>query len=50
MRIYPGRDRNPDLSGFHPRFAAKAALHNFLIFLNVGLGRPPLAFADLLDL
>lgn len=44
-----GRDRNHELSGFQVRFAAKAALHNFLIFLNLQLGRHPLAFADLLD-
>ncbi len=44
-----GRDRNHELSGFHTRFAAKAALHNLLIFLNLQLGRPPLAFADLVD-
>jgi hypothetical protein len=44
-----GRDRNHELSGFHVRFAAKVALHNFLIFLNLQLGRPALAFADLLD-
>jgi hypothetical protein len=44
-----GRDRNHDLSGFHVRFAAKVALHNFLIYLNQTLNRPPLAFADLLD-
>jgi hypothetical protein len=44
-----GRDRNHDLSGFHTRFAAKVALHNFLIYLNLTLNRPALAFADLLD-
>ncbi len=44
-----GKDRNHELSGFHARFAAKVALHNFLIFLNLQLGRPPLAFADLVD-
>lgn len=44
-----GRDRNHELSGFHVRFAAKVALHNFLIYLNLKLGRPTLAFADLLD-
>jgi hypothetical protein len=44
-----GSDRCHDLSGFHFRFAAKAALHNFFIFLNCSAGRPPLAFADLLS-
>jgi hypothetical protein len=44
-----GRDRNHELAGFHVRFAAKAALHNFLIFLNLQLARPALAFADLID-
>jgi hypothetical protein len=44
-----GRDRNHELSGFHVRFAAKVTLHNFLIYLNRQLGRPAMAFADLLD-
>ena len=44
-----GRDRNHELSGFHVRFAAKVTLHNFLIYLNQQLGRPALAFADLVD-
>jgi hypothetical protein len=44
-----GRDRNHELSGFHVRFAAKVVLHNFLIYLNQHLGRPALAFADLID-
>ena len=44
-----GKDRNHELSGFHFRFAAKVALHNFLIYLNLQSGRPPLAFADLVD-
>jgi hypothetical protein len=44
-----GKDRNHELSGFHTRFAAKAALHNFLIFLNIQFGRPALAFSDLVD-
>jgi len=29
--------------------AAKVALHNFCIWLNRQLGRPDLAFADLID-
>jgi hypothetical protein len=44
-----GRDRNHALSGFNARFAAKAALHNFLIYLNLQTSRPALAFADLID-
>ena len=44
-----GRDRNHDLSGFQVRLAAKAALHNFLVYLNLRLGRPALAFANLVD-
>jgi hypothetical protein len=41
------RDRPHDLSGFQARLAAKIALHNFCIWLNGQLGRPRLAFADL---
>lgn len=44
-----GRDRNHELSGFQVRFAAKVALHNLLIYLNLQLNRPALAFADLVD-
>jgi Transposase DDE domain len=36
-------------SGFQARLAAKMALHNFCIWLNEQLGRPSLAFADLVD-
>lgn len=42
-----GSDRNHTLSGFQLRFAAKVALHNFLISLNLLAGREPLRFADL---
>ncbi len=35
------------LAGLQARLAAKAALHNFCIWLNVRLGRDRLAFADL---
>lgn len=38
-----------DLTGFQVQLAAKVTLHNFCIWLNGQLGRPPLAFADLLD-
>ena len=41
------RERPHDLSGFQARLAAKIALHNFCIWLNEQLGRPRLAFADL---
>lgn len=43
------RERPHQLPGFQTRLAAKAALHNFSIWLNGQLGRQPLAFADLLD-
>lgn len=43
------RSRPHDLSGFRVRLAAKVALHNFCLWLNHQLGRPLLAFADLLD-
>ena len=37
------------LQGFGARLAARVGLHNFCIGLNRWLGRPDLAFADLLD-
>lgn len=43
------RERPHELDGFQTRLAAKAALHNFCIWLNQQLGRPNLAFADLWD-
>jgi hypothetical protein len=43
------RERPHDLTGFQARLAAKVGLHNFCIWFNLHLGRPPLAFADLLD-
>lgn len=42
------RERPHDLSGFQARLAAKMALSNFCVWLNVQLGRPRLSFADLL--
>lgn len=42
------RERPHDLTGFRARLAAKVGLHNFCHWLNRSLGRPPLAFADLL--
>jgi hypothetical protein len=43
------RERPHALTGFQARLAAKISLHNFCIWLNGHLQRPPLAFADLLD-
>jgi DDE family transposase len=43
------RERPHALTGFQARLAAKISLHNFCIWLNGQLQRPPLAFADLLD-
>lgn len=43
------RERPHALDGFQARLAAKVALHNFCLWLNMQLGRPPLASADLLD-
>lgn len=43
------QERPHALSGFQARVAAKAALHNFCVWLNDSLGRPRLAFADLID-
>jgi hypothetical protein len=42
-------ERPHALSGFRARLAAMAALHNFCIWINRQLGRPDLAFADLID-
>lgn len=42
-------ERPHDWSGLHARLTAKIALHNFCIWLNQQLGRPNLAFADLVD-
>lgn len=41
------RERPHTLEGFQVPLAAKMALHNFCIWLNLQLGRPRLAFADL---
>lgn len=43
------RERPHTLSGFLTRLAARVALHNFCIWLNLHLDRPALAFADLLS-
>jgi hypothetical protein len=42
------RERAHELGGLRARLAARVALHNFCIWLNEQLGRPRLAFADLL--
>ena len=41
-------ERPHDLTGLQTRLAAKIALHNFCIYLNLQHGRKPLAFADLI--
>ncbi|MHB1191099.1 MAG: transposase family protein, partial [Armatimonadota bacterium] len=43
------RERPHDLTGFNARLAAKMVLHNFCIYINNQLGRPNLAFADLIS-
>jgi hypothetical protein len=43
------RERPHELTGFQVRVAAKMALHNFCTWFNEQLGRPRLAFADLVD-
>jgi hypothetical protein len=43
------RERPHDLTGFQARLAAKVSLHNFCLWVNLHLGRAPLAFADLLE-
>lgn len=43
-----GQDRPHDLTGFQARLAAKIALYSFCIWLNRQLGRPQLAFAELI--
>ena len=43
------RERPHCLGGFSARLAARVGLHNFCIYLNRLLGRPNLAFADLVD-
>lgn len=43
------RERPHHLQGFRARLAASVALYNFCIWLNTQLGRPLLAFADLID-
>lgn len=42
------RERPHDMNGLRARLAARVGLHNFCIWLNDQLGRPRLAFADLL--
>jgi hypothetical protein len=42
-------ERPHEMGGLRARLAARVALHNFCIWLNERLGRPRLAFADLLQ-
>jgi hypothetical protein len=42
------RERPHEMGGLRARLAARVALHNFCMWLNEQLGRPRLAFADLL--
>ncbi|HZR44338.1 MAG TPA: transposase, partial [Ktedonobacteraceae bacterium] len=42
------RERPHEVTGFQARLAAKVALHNVCLWFNLQLGRPPLAFAELL--
>jgi hypothetical protein len=42
------REQPHELGGLRARLAARVALHNFCMWLNQQLGRPRLAFADLL--
>ncbi len=42
------KERPHEMQGLRARLAARVALHNFCIWLNEQLGRPRLAFADLL--
>ena len=42
------RERPHEIQGLRARLAARVALHNFCIWLNDHLGRPPLKFADLM--
>ncbi len=42
------RERPHKLGGLRARLASRVALHNFCMWLNEQLGRPRLAFADLL--
>jgi hypothetical protein len=42
------QERPHELKGLRARLAARMALHNFCIWFDDQLGRPRLAFADLL--
>ncbi len=42
-------ERPHAIEGVRARLAAKAGLHNFCLWLNIQLGRSPLAVADLID-
>jgi thiosulfate reductase cytochrome b subunit len=47
FRLAP--ERPHALDGFAARLAAKVAWHTFCLWLNLRLGRDPLAFAALLE-
>jgi hypothetical protein len=42
-------ERPHTLGGLRARLAAKVGLHNFCLWFNLQVGRPPLAVADLID-
>lgn len=42
-------ERPHTMEGLRARLAARVGLHNFCLWFNLQLGRPPLAFADLVD-
>ena len=43
------RERPHERSGWQARLVAKIALHTFCLWVNDQLGRPRLAFTDLVD-
>jgi len=43
------RERPHELSGLQTRLVATMALHHFCLWLHEHLGRPRLAFTDLVD-
>jgi hypothetical protein len=47
--VHLARERPHDLTGLQACWTAKIALHNVCIWLNEQLGRPRLAFTDLVD-
>lgn len=47
FNLSAARARPHEVGSLPARIAAKCSLHNLLICINLNLGRPPLAFADL---